>query len=99
MRFKRIPVRVPNCDCDIVLQFPCGKAIIVQCRPSNADEGYEGSLDIVLPEDQTVTCWEGDEMKAAKQVSRGQSHIRRAKQLVLELPKQGEQTWTGCSGS
>ena len=94
-----INVDVSENDCDVVLRFRGGKEIIVQCRPSNADVGYEGSLDILLPENQVVTCWEGDEMQPAKDV-RGRPHIRIAKQLVLELPTRlCKQTWTGCVGA
>ena len=94
-KFKQFLVKVPKHDCDIVLQFACGEEINIQCRPSNADECYEGSLDIILPVDQTVTCWEGDDMQPSQQVG-DQPETRKAKQLVLEMPKIGKQTWGGC---
>jgi hypothetical protein len=85
MKFKHLEVNVPKHDCDVDLVMPTGERITIQFRPSNGDIGYEGSLDIILPEDMEVTCWEGDDMQAAKGV-RGQAHTRIAKQLVLELP-------------
>ena len=65
-KFKDIPVKIPAHDCDVTLIFPNGKQLIVQCRPSNAEGDYPGSLDIILPDNQWVTNWEGDEMKPAK---------------------------------
>ena len=57
----------------------------IQARPSNADVNYNGSLDIILPDDQCVTNWKGDDMEAAPGI-KGQAHTRKAKQLVTELP-------------
>lgn len=82
--FKEIAVDVPTCDCDITLRFANGECVTVQCRPSNADVNYNGSLDIILPKDQAVTCWQGDDMASAPE--HGAEHIRLAKQLVMELP-------------
>ena len=83
--FKEFKVKIPDHDCDVVLTFPGGKQIVVQSRPSNADVGYPGSLDIILPEDQWVTNWEGDNMKPAK-AARRLPHSRFAKQLMMTLP-------------
>ena len=96
---KTIVVDVPKEDVDVVLQFHDGQKIILQCRPSNADVGYEGSLDILLPYNQTVTCWMGDDMRPAPTMNAEYPETRFAKQLVLELPKKDKQTWTGCVGS
>lgn len=82
--FTEKRITMPNSDCDVVLAFPGGKELLIQARPSNADVGYNGSLDIILPDNQPVTNWEGDDMKAARSV-RGQAHTRFAKQLVTEL--------------
>lgn len=84
-KYKQIMVEVPEHDFDLIIRFPNGKEVVVQARPSNADVDYKGSLDIILPEDQAVTNWQGDDMEAAKPV-RGQAHTRIAKQLVTELP-------------
>jgi hypothetical protein len=78
-------VILPDCDCDVILVFPSGKQMEIQCRPSNADEGYNGSLDIVLPEDMPVICWEGEDMKPASQIG-DQPEYRRVRQIVTELP-------------
>lgn len=83
-----ICVRVPTHDCDIVLSFSCGKELLIQCRPSNADINYEGSLDIILPNDQPVACYKGDDLQVSSEFHA--PHIRVAKQLVLELPKHTE---------
>jgi len=85
-KFTEHPVLVPNHDCDVVLVFPNGETLTVQCRPSNADENYNGSLDIILWDNEAVTCWEGDDMKVAPPVSKGSQHERLAKQLVMTLP-------------
>ena len=77
-------VPVPDHDCDFTLVFPSGREILIQCRPSNADDGYNGSLDIVLPEDMPVVNWAGDNMQPAPQCA--QECERLAKQLVMELP-------------
>ena len=66
MPFKEINVDVPDHDCDILIKFPGGKVLTVQLRPGNADVNCNGSLDIVLPENQLVTCWEGIDMKDAE---------------------------------
>ena len=87
--FKSIEVSLPKHDADVVILFPGGKKLTIQARPSNADtrmDGtiYNGSLDIILPENAFVTNWEGDEMAAAPEGSR--PNVRIAKQLVTELP-------------
>jgi len=85
MKFKEINVNVPKHDCDVVITFPGGETLTVQLRPSNADVNYNGSLDIILPRDQWVTNWEGDDMQPAKGARR-QACTRYAKQLVTDLP-------------
>jgi hypothetical protein len=85
MKFKEIKVKLPRHDADVVIEFPGGKTLTIQARPSNADVNYNGSLDIILPDNQAVTNWEGDDMKPAKGV-RGQACTRIAKQLVTDLP-------------
>jgi len=84
MKFSEKKIKVPNHDCDLVLVFPSGKEITIQARPSNADVDYNGSLDIILPEDQVVTNWKGDNMEPAPASKLPQ--CRKAKQLVMELP-------------
>jgi hypothetical protein len=89
MQFIVIDVPVPAHDCDVVLRFANGRRVTVQCRPSNADVRYNGSLDIILPRNQPVTCWEGDHMKPAKPFrrrERREPETRVAKQLATELP-------------
>lgn len=90
MKFKTINVAMPKHDADVVLTFPGGEKVTIQARPSNADMGYNGSLDIILPDDQAVTCWKGDDMEAAPVAYRkGPAHIRLTKQLCCELPGKG----------
>lgn len=84
-KFKTITVEAPDHDFDLVLRFPNGKEVTIQARPSNADLDYNGSLDIILPENAAVTNWSGDDMKPAKAVYK-QAHTRLARQLVTELP-------------
>ncbi len=86
MKFKTINVNLPNHDCDVILKFPFGQVVYIQARPSNADVNYNGSLDIILPQDTAVTNWQGDDMQPAKQ-TKGHPERRIAKQLVIELPK------------
>jgi len=85
MKFSTIDVDVPEHDCDIVLKFPTGEIITIQARPSNAETDYNGSLDIILPKDQPVTNWLGDDMAPSPKVGKTQC-CRLAKQLVMELP-------------
>lgn len=84
-KFKSIQIDAPDHDFDLTIVWPNGEEITIQARPSNADVNYNGSLDIILPRNQAVTNWEGDEMKPAKSVH-GQDETRLAKQLVMELP-------------
>lgn len=89
MQFKEIAVDLPKHDCDVVIRFPGGKELIVQARPSNADVNSNGSLDFVLPQDQVVTCWKGDDMESAPPASDHMTkddHIRVIKQMATELP-------------
>jgi hypothetical protein len=79
-------VFVPTEDHDVVIVFPGGKELTVQLRPSNADTNYNGSLDIILPENDVVTCWKGDDMQAAPKGKNCRTHERLAKQLVTQLP-------------
>jgi len=83
--YSEISVKVPDHDSDVAIVFPNGKKLLIQCRPSNAEVNYNGSLDIILPYDNIVTCWRGDDMEAAPAVENRQ-YERRAKQLVTELP-------------
>jgi hypothetical protein len=86
--YEEINVVLPEHDCDVTLHFPSGKTVQVQCRPSNADDGYNGSLDFILPDNMVVTNWYGDHMKEAPAASNHPKggHERLAKQLVTELP-------------
>lgn len=76
-------------DCDVRIVFPGGKELLIEIRPSNAEEDYNGSLDIILPGNTCVECYKwSDVYKPAKPINdnRHQQHIRIAKQLVAELP-------------
>lgn len=80
-------VMVPNTDSDIVLIFSSGKKIVIQSRPSNGDGGdYKGSLDIILPHNMHVICWEGDDMTPSQATNPSIPESRFAKQLVAEIP-------------
>ncbi len=83
MKFLEKTVKIPDqTDWDVTLKFPNGKELLIQGRISNADKGYNGSLDIILPEDQDVTCFEGDNMTPAK----AKYNCLFTKQLMMELP-------------
>lgn len=79
-------IKVPEIDCDFFLKFPSGKVVQIQCRPSNADVDYNGSLDIILPDNQYVINWKGDHMAPSKASSKKIPYERFAKQLCTELP-------------
>ncbi len=85
MGYQAIHVKAPRCDADVIIELPNGQTIQVQLRPSNADDGYNGSLDVILPNTQLVTNWAGDDMRPA-QPCHGEPHSLFAKQLVTELP-------------
>jgi len=82
-KFSEQRIEVPEHDNDIILVFPNKKELVVQSRPTNADEKYNGSLDIILPDNDTVTIWKGDDMDEAD-VKGNSSYF--GKQLVTELP-------------
>lgn len=83
--FKEIRVVAPIHDADVIIELPGGEEITVQLRPSNADENYNGSLDVILPHDTSVVCWKGDDMEDSPQDG-NKPNCRIAKQLVCELP-------------
>lgn len=86
-KFTTKHVKVPKHDCDIELTFPSGKVITIQSRTSNVEPQYNGSLDIILWDPQTVTCWQGDNMEAAPPLDKKNTHIRKnVSQIVLEIP-------------
>ena len=85
MQFTEQRIEVPSHDHDVIVVLPNGKEVTLQLRPSNADDNYNGSLDLVLPDNQAVTCWQGDDMDAAPEVGECE-HIRLAKQFAMELP-------------
>jgi len=85
MTFEEKVIIAPDHDFDVVIKFPGDKDVVIQARPSNADIDYNGSLDIILPDNGNVTCWEGDDMKPSRQVG-NQPETRWTKQLVMELP-------------
>ena len=83
--YRQIIVDVPKIDCDVMSKLPGGVDWIqVQLRPSNADTNYNGSLDVILPRDQAVTCWYGDSMQPSQ--STDDPNTRIGKQIVTELP-------------
>lgn len=84
--FSEIRVRVPRHDADVVIVFPGGKEICIQSRPSNADAEYNGSLDIVLPENREVTTWKNDDMEPSETIREERQHERYMKQIAMELP-------------
>jgi hypothetical protein len=86
MTFQEIKVEVPPTDCDIILQLPGGETVTVQCRPSNADVNYNGSLDIILPTNQHVECYMDDDLVSAPQADADRPNVRLAKQIVTGLP-------------
>jgi hypothetical protein len=80
-------IEVPDMDCDVILVFPSGNEIEIQSRPSNGDGGdYNGSLDIILPHNLHITCWEGDDMTPSKAIRPDHPETRLAKQLYTEIP-------------
>ncbi len=85
-KFEEYEFVAPEHDFDVTIVFPSGKKVTIQARPSNADVNYNGSLDIILPKNQAVTNWSGDDMLPAKAVSKKSPEIRIAKQLVTDLP-------------
>ncbi len=85
MKLSEFFVTAPTNDADVTIELPGGKKIVIQLRPSNSDYDYNGSLDIILPEDTSVVCWKGDDMEDAPQHGI-HSNCRIAKQIVCELP-------------
>lgn len=73
-----IEVDIPDSDFDVNLRFPSGEIVVIQVRPSNADKNYAGSLDIILPRNQSVCTFYGDDMSPPKGSL--------VKQIVTEIP-------------
>jgi hypothetical protein len=86
MEYKEIVVEMPKHDCDVSIRFPGGPILTVQARPSNADTNYNGSLDIILPQNQLVTSWIGEDMEEAPAPDYKRQHERTTMQLVTDLP-------------
>lgn len=72
----RIEVDKRDTDIDIVL--PGGQVVQLQFRVMSP------SIDVCLPEECSVTNWEGDDMKPASPVG-GKAHVLLAKQLAINL--------------
>jgi hypothetical protein len=89
--FTQLNVDLPENDCDVVIKFPGGKLLTIQARPSNCHENYNGSLDIILPENKLVTSWIGEDMKDAPAPNKKRQNERMTMQLVTELP--GDYPW------
>jgi|GEM_PF-5610523 len=101
-------VELPRWDADVIIVFPGGEEMVIQARPSNADVNHNGSLDIILPTDQVVTAWKGDDMEHAparavfakitypEREDREMDHVRVAKQLAMNLPGNYDDTPTFC---
>jgi hypothetical protein len=84
--YKNIRIRVPDTiDFDIDVVFPNGKTLQIQCRPSNASYNYNGSLDVILPDNQVVGTYFGNDLQKSKSVNCA-GHLRLAQQLITELP-------------
>jgi hypothetical protein len=88
-KFTTQTVKMPKHDSDVELIFPGGQKIVIQARPSNADKNYNGSLDIILPKDDDICIWEGNDMQPSKMGITGEQHERVGKQIVIELPGGG----------
>jgi hypothetical protein len=86
MEFSNLRICIPTHDCDVAIELPGGKEITLQFRPSNADVHYNGSLDIILPDNDIVSCFEGDDLKKAETPENCRPHEKLAKQLVCTLP-------------
>lgn len=86
-KFATVIVDVPVTDCDVRLRFPGGKEeLVVQCRPSNADVGYNGSLDVYLTTPQRVASYRDGELTPTVPAHPLRQHERVTQQLVMELP-------------
>jgi len=85
-KFTEKRIKLPKHDCDVVLVFPGGKTLTVQMRPGNADVNYNGSLDVIYPDNSILTIWDGDDMKDSKAPDKKRQHERVGKQIVTELP-------------
>jgi hypothetical protein len=85
-KFTEIHHQVPDHDCDFIINFPGGKQLVIQLRPGNAYGDYNGSLDIILPYNQPVACFKGDDLEEAKPIESDLPNHLYAKQIIAELP-------------
>jgi hypothetical protein len=86
MNCAELKVNVSDGDADVVLVFPDGQEMVIQLRPSNADTDYNGTMDIILPRNQSVVNWIGENMEEAPAMNPDKPHIREARHLYTELP-------------
>ena len=86
MNYKvtEIHQEAPDHDCDFIINFPGGKQLVIQLRPSNAALDYNGSLDVILPYSMNIGCYKGDDLEEADVL--GQPNHLFAKQIIAELP-------------
>jgi hypothetical protein len=89
--FSTETVHLPDHDCDVVLLFPNGKEVHIQIRPSNAEHYngfvYNGSLDVILPDNRAVYLYKDDDLEPAPQINiKDHPHGRISKQIVCEIP-------------
>ena len=79
-------IKIPKSgDWDVILEFSNGETLEIEGRKSNSDTNYNGSLDIILPNNTNVTLFEGDNLKNAVPDTKIKNCLL-AKQLVAELP-------------
>lgn len=83
---QELVINLPKDDADVTLVFPGGEKLVVQARPSNADGNYNGSLDVILPDDSLVTVFRGDDLDKSEAPDASRPHERVGKQIVSELP-------------
>jgi hypothetical protein len=96
MKCDEKTILIPHNDCDVVLKWPGGQTVTIQIRTSNADiGGYAGSLDIILPDDMPVTCWQGDNMEPSKcsHVGASGKPVEECNRIVKQIVAGMDDSW------
>jgi len=85
-------IEIPEHDFDLTLKFSSGKVIHLQHRPSNADTNYNGSFDIIMPEDVIICTFKGEELEPSETVGDlPNQHL--CQQIVFEIPGPDQPTF------
>lgn len=86
---KAFEINMPPEDTNVVLKFPGGRNVEIQCRTKDADYQYNGSLTMILPEPKPISILAGSPLGPAHAIESTQPHNRLGTHVITELPDGG----------